>query len=113
MNQSPLSVEEIATLAGISRQYLYDMMKGQSNVTIAKVESVFTACGEDFAEWLDSKSWYGRDRRIYDKLRYILKHGLTKLVIASRTSIDGWFLVLCEERSESEQEALTAIRKDA
>lgn len=113
VNQSGLSVKEVAVKAKLSRQYIYDMMSGGSNVTLARIEAVFEACGESFADWLDSKSWYGRDRRIYDRLRYILKRGLGRTVIAARTSVEGWFLVLCAERSESDAQALEDIKKDA
>lgn len=67
-----LSVQAIATRAGLSRQYVYEMISGKCNPTIAQIESVFKAADMPLDRWLTDRALYGRDKPLHDKVQSIL-----------------------------------------
>lgn len=72
MSASGLPVNVIAERTGLTRQYIYSMMKGTCNPAIDKVEKLFDATGNDFSKWIDDRSMYGRDKRIHDQIQMLL-----------------------------------------
>lgn len=73
VDQSGLSVEDVATRAGTSRQYVYKMMEGEGNPTIRQIENVFLATGTPLERILNDKSFYSKDKSFHDRVQRILE----------------------------------------
>ena len=67
-----IEINTLAERAGLTRQTIYDVRKGLTNPSIDKIERIMRACGTSLAEWLDEKSFYGRDKRFHDRIQLII-----------------------------------------
>lgn len=72
VRQSGLSVAEIAKLAGMSRQHLYDIMNCTTNPTMEQISNAFAAAGTPMERWLTDRMMYGRDKGFHDRVQHIL-----------------------------------------
>ncbi len=93
VRNSGLPVQTVADRGGMSRQYLYDMMKGNANPTLDVLIAAFEATGTPLERVLDDKALYGRDKPFHDRVQTILNkkgpRGVALKVIVNGRDSDG------------------------
>jgi transcriptional regulator with XRE-family HTH domain len=75
MDRSGLTNEQIATRAGIKRNYIYKIRSGKHNPTIDAIGAICAACQTNLGEWVDRQSAYGKNRKIHTDVEYVLNYG--------------------------------------
>jgi len=81
------SVAQIADRGGFARQYIYQVLAGNTNPTLDTIERLFEACDDDFADWLVAD--WGHDKVVYKQLQQVLE-ARGELAIAARATLQGW-----------------------
>jgi transcriptional regulator with XRE-family HTH domain len=95
IDRSLLPAEQIAKQAGVGRQYIYYVKRGDQNLTIDVVGDILEACGTSLEELIERRAPYGRDQKWHDDLDKLLKSNVNGS--AAKQMIKGLMAILNQE----------------
>jgi transcriptional regulator with XRE-family HTH domain len=96
IDRSLLKADQIAKQAGVGRQYIYYVRRGDQNLTIDVIGDILEACGTSLEELIEHAAPYGRDQEWHNDLQEILKKGNVHAT-AVKQVIKGLMKILHEE----------------